>query len=207
MTSTNRHAPPSQLWTIQVDADTQHSQSTKCRSCRSPLSAEINARLLSGESPEKVSAWLGRLGIRFRLSHTALRRHQRDHLAAPPSTGPVETRTTGDLSRADLAKLTRDIAFAKVEAGELDPTLSEGLRAQEMLDRRAEKATDRDMMLTLAGLLSGATTPVSLTAGAVAGYLEDPALRTEREADIALFRELAEGSDVVLAPYDRKRLS
>jgi hypothetical protein len=37
------------------------------------------------------------------------------------------------------------------------PSLAEGLRAQEILDRRQEKGADRDLAMTLASILGGAT--------------------------------------------------
>jgi len=42
-----------------------------------------------------------------------------------------------------------------VSSGELLPTLAEGLRAQEMIDRRVEKSADRDLSVALAGILGG----------------------------------------------------
>jgi hypothetical protein len=55
----------------------------------------------------------------------------------------------------DLASLVRDYTFSAVEAGELLPTLAEGLRAQEILDKRSEKSSDRDLAMTLASILGG----------------------------------------------------
>ena len=43
-----------------------------------------------------------------------------------------------------------------VEDGALTPTLAEGLRAQEMIDRRQEKGADRDLTIMLAQVLGGA---------------------------------------------------
>jgi len=42
-----------------------------------------------------------------------------------------------------------------VDDGLLMPTLSEGLRAQEIMDRRVEKSADRDLAVSLAGILGG----------------------------------------------------
>lgn len=163
---------------------------TRCKSCRSPLASEINARLAKGASPETVAAWLGTLGPELALTGKSIRLHRSAHLMTP------ETRTMEKAARevkrtsGDLAALVRDTAYARAESGDLDPTLAEGLRAQEMLDRRAEKGSDRDLMLSVAALLSGAVVPVAISAGAslpalAAGH-ED-----EREADEAMFRELA----------------
>jgi hypothetical protein len=40
----------------------------------------------------------------------------------------------------------------------MTPSLAEGLRAQEMIDRRQEKGADREIALTLAGILGGVAT-------------------------------------------------
>jgi hypothetical protein len=42
-----------------------------------------------------------------------------------------------------------------VDDGVLMPTLTEGLRAQEMIDRRVEKSADRDLAVSLASILGG----------------------------------------------------
>lgn len=42
-----------------------------------------------------------------------------------------------------------------VENGDVIPTLSEGLRAQEMIDRRKEKNADRELAISMAGILGG----------------------------------------------------
>lgn len=56
---------------------------------------------------------------------------------------------------SDLAKLVSGYVFKMVENGDLMPTLSEGLRAQEMLDRRTEKNADRGLAVAMAGILGG----------------------------------------------------
>jgi len=57
--------------------------------------------------------------------------------------------------KGDLAGLVRDQVMSLVEAGQLTPTLAEGLRAQEIIDRRQEKNSDRELTLALAGILGG----------------------------------------------------
>lgn len=176
---------------------------TRCQVCKSPLCPEVNSRLVRGDSTEDIAAWTARLGVSLTLHPRALRRHREKHLPEARPTVPVEARTTGDLKGGDLARLTRDLVYAKAEAGILDPTLSEGLRAQEMIDRREAKTQDRDMMLALAGLLSGATVPVALAYPVPQFAIEDP-YAEERADDLAMFRELA-GGEVLIRPADRRR--
>lgn len=64
----------------------------------------------------------------------------------------------------DLAGLVRDYVHSAVQEGLMMPTLAEGLRAQEMIDRRQEKGADREIALTLAGILGGGATYAVLEA-------------------------------------------
>jgi len=151
---------------------------TLCHACRSPLSDAINKRLKAGEPDVRVSKWLEEQG--HYLSRLAIGKHRREHLtdefqaqvkAAKKELERNKKTIKGD---GDLAKLVRDVAMAAVEAGELRPTLQEGLRAQEILDRRVEKSADRDLTLILAQVLGGgqAYGAPLLTDGAVEGEYE-----------------------------------
>ena len=61
----------------------------------------------------------------------------------------------------DLAAVVVKRTMRQMAAGKLTPTLRDGLQAQQLLDRRAEKAADRSFMLNLALRLGrwGLTTP------------------------------------------------
>jgi hypothetical protein len=50
-----------------------------------------------------------------------------------------------------------------LRAGQLRVTAQHGLTAQALLDRRAEKAADRDLALNMARLLSGAVSMAPLS--------------------------------------------
>lgn len=52
--------------------------SAKCRPCNSPFRAELDRRLLAGESARSVSAWLATEGER--IPHQALSNHRAEHL-------------------------------------------------------------------------------------------------------------------------------
>lgn len=66
--------------------------------------------------------------------------------------------TKGAVTQAemDFAILVQQRATELLREGALRVTASHGLAAQALLDRRAEKAADRDLMLNMARLLSGA---------------------------------------------------
>jgi hypothetical protein len=75
--------------------------------------------------------------------------------ATAPDTIPEDTvADTDDLAAVVVKKTLRQMA-----AGKLQPTLRDGLTAQQLLDRRAEKAADRSFMLNLAMAMAGGGKP------------------------------------------------
>lgn len=62
----------------------------------------------------------------------------------------------------DLAELVRDKTLADVKAGKLKPTLQHGLMAQSMIDKREERAADRQLAIRLAAMLGGSIPPASV---------------------------------------------
>lgn len=62
----------------------------------------------------------------------------------------------------DLAELVRDQTLREVKAGRLKPTLQHGLLAQQMIDKREERAADRQLAIRLAAMLGGATPPAGV---------------------------------------------
>jgi len=136
---------------------------TGCHVCRSPLADLITRRMREGMPDTKISAWLQSEGQY--VSRVTLGKHRREHLTteferAKADAVKVMEKRKKSLKPAagvDLASLVRDYTFSAVESGELVPTLSEGLRAQEIIDRRQEKGADRDLAVTLASILGGAT--------------------------------------------------
>ncbi len=60
-----------------------------------------------------------------------------------------------ETTNGDLARLVSTYVYKMVENGDVIPTLSEGLRAQEMMDRRKEKNADRELAISMAGILGG----------------------------------------------------
>ena len=73
-----------------------------------------------------------------------------DPNSAPESIPEDETAYDDDLAAVVVAKTRRLLA-----AGKVTPTLRDGLSAQQLLDRRAEKAADRQFMLNLAVAMAG----------------------------------------------------
>jgi hypothetical protein len=131
----------------------------RCAACRSPFAEQINQKMSSGAPDTKISDWLKENNAY--ISRITLGFHRRSHLTTEYQAAKAEVikkfKKTQKTIKAegDLAALVRDQVISLVQAGELMPTLSEGLRAQEMIDRRVEKSADRDLAVSLAGILGG----------------------------------------------------
>jgi hypothetical protein len=63
--------------------------------------------------------------------------------------------------KPDLATLVRDKTLKEVESGKLKPSLQHGLMAQQMIDKRNERAADRQLAIRIAAMLGGMAVPVS----------------------------------------------
>lgn len=167
-----------------------------CTLCRHPMVAQINKRIRD-QGIAQTMRWMEENGIEPLPHRNTFSTHKQQHLKDDyarevdrAAKALREQQRTVKARSGDLAALVRDNVFARVEEGTLEPTLSEGLRAQEMLDRRTEKAGDRDLMIQLAGLLSGATQPVALLSD---GSIEGTFREVEREEDEAAFAALLDG--------------
>jgi len=167
-----------------------------CVLCRHPLVAQINKRIAVGRGGiANAMRWMEDNDLGPVPHRNTFSTHKNEHMTEPHEKARIEAteafkrqQSTIRAKPGDLAALVRDNVFARVEEGTLEPSLSEGLRAQEMLDRRDERKGDRDMMLTLAGLLSGASVPVALLAD---GNTIDGTFReVERTEDEAAFAAL-----------------
>jgi hypothetical protein len=106
-----------------------------------------------------VSNWLKDEGAY--ISRITIGKHKREHMTSQHESARIEAakvlkKQQGTIKfKGDLAGLVRDQVMSLVEAGQLTPTLAEGLRAQEIIDRRQEKNSDREFTLALAGILGG----------------------------------------------------
>ena len=72
-----------------------------------------------------------------------------------PSEAPDVIPEDADAALDDLAATVVSKSLRALAAGKLAPTLKDGLQAQTILDRRAEKAADRRFMLNLAQAMAG----------------------------------------------------
>ena len=135
---------------------------TGCHVCRSPLVETVNKKMRDGVPDQKISEWLGE-NAQY-ISRITLGKHKREHLTEPherlrqQAVKVMQRQQKTIKGSGDLAGLVRDYVHSAVEEGLMTPTLAEGLRAQEMIDRRQEKGADREIALTLAGILGGVAT-------------------------------------------------
>ena len=132
---------------------------TGCHACRSPFVESINKKIKEGLPDSRISEWLKEQG--GYISRITIGRHKRDHLIDTfekkrKEAAEVLQRQQKTLKHdGDLASLVRNQVNLMLEDGILMPTLAEGLRAQEIIDRRNEKSTDRDLTIMLAQVLGG----------------------------------------------------
>lgn len=133
---------------------------TQCAACRSPFVDGINKKMKEGLPDTRISDWLKENGAY--ISRVSLGKHKKNHLVEKHEAARIaaqkvlEKQAKTIKATGDLATLVANQVYNMVEDGALMPTLAEGLRAQEMIDRRQEKSTDRDLTIMLAQVLGGA---------------------------------------------------
>lgn len=165
---------------------------SQCHVCRSPIADAINAKIAAGVVMQRISDFTRDAG--HYASRKSLFNHKKEHLATPHTVAVNEAKRslakqarTIKAHSGDLAPLIRNLVYTKVEAGDLSPTIAEGLRAQETIDRRLERGADRDLMLVMAQVLGGGATPAVVIEG------QWTQLDAERLEDEASFRQLGLG--------------
>lgn len=83
------------------------------------------------------------------------KRYGREIVVPDPATAPDVIPEDVITEQDDLAAVVVRRTLKQMAAGKVAPTLRDGLQAQQLLDRRAEKAADRSFMLNLALALAG----------------------------------------------------
>lgn len=119
----------------------------------------INRKMTEGISDVKISEWLK--AENSYISRITLGNHRRQHTSEEHISARrelaknIQKAVKVESASGDLAKLVSNYVYKMVENGDVIPTLSEGLRAQEMMDRRKEKNADRELAISMAGILGG----------------------------------------------------
>jgi hypothetical protein len=164
----------------------------KCLLCESPERAAIDRMLARKADARTINTFLEAHDLEP-VHRNTISRH-RQHVVAlqkanvlravARAAAVVPPRERND----DFLEAVRDATWSDLEAGEIKPSLSEGLRAQEALDRRGERSADRTLLLRVSAVLSGA-----VGREAIEGPAEDDPFADEAAQDEAEFRRLTAG--------------
>jgi hypothetical protein len=138
----------------------------RCPVCKSEHRAQIEALLATKMPMADIHAETQRLGRGIKRETIG------KHLAIclngirPPvdANGVVEaSKAAQSQAEVDFATMVQKRATELLQSGDLRVTAQHGLTAQALIDRRAEKAADRDLALNMARLLSGSMTMAPIT--------------------------------------------
>lgn len=138
-----------------------------CKVDRSPLAAQINKWLGEKVPKSEIERRLADLDIP--ITRETLWKHEKnclmplvvaarvDQMAALEKTQRQYVRANPALpKRRDVLEQVVETVAAGLEAGELVPTISEGIKADTALRSLQERGADRDLMLRIAAVLGGA---------------------------------------------------
>lgn len=152
----------------------------RCSICSNPKKSDwVARRHLEGYTPTRMEGLSKEAGPGMGMKRETMQKHLRVCIGTE-ATGPDVVRVTDEVVKAsaeglppysshgknrDVATLVQAQVVEKLEEGEARVTVQHGLQAQQLLDRRAERAKDRELAVTLARLLhSPAPPPEAITA-------------------------------------------
>lgn len=116
----------------------------------------IDRQLASGTSPNRIEALAKEAG--YPVKRETIAKHHKSCLGAgerPPEEVALAAKASATGSSTDFAQLVKAEAVRRLEAGELRVRVGDGLAAQALLDRRAEKQKDRELASQIGKLLAG----------------------------------------------------
>jgi hypothetical protein len=138
-----------------------------CSLCDSPERTHIDKMIADGATAAMVLLYMQSKGLepvhRNTVSHHKVK-HVRAVVVQRVQRTVQTARKLGErpppgLTR-DMAVLVRDRGIERLEAGDLDVTIAEALRAQEMIDRRMEKSGDREIVIGFLEALGAFVEPI-----------------------------------------------
>lgn len=151
----------------------------RCSICSNPKKLDwVARRHLEGYTPTRMEGLSKEAGPGMGMKRETMQKHLRVCIGTE-ATGPDVVRVTDEVVKAqpateelpqqdqpqDVATLVQAQVVEKLKEGEARVTVQHGLQAQQLLDRRAERAKDRELAVTLARLLhSPAPPPEAITA-------------------------------------------
>lgn len=138
---------------------------TRCKVCKRPDLARLVALAISdGDSDVEIADSLLRMRLARKgdLTPGVIAWHRQGGVWCEQAKAENKGGAEGARSKGDLATLVRDKTVTMMERGKLTPTLQHGLMAQALIDKRAERMADRQLALTVAGILAGTVAPTSV---------------------------------------------
>jgi ribosome-binding protein aMBF1 (putative translation factor) len=128
--------------------------------------------LRDGRTANEINRWLAE-GNNKTWHRNSFSTHRKGHMSALDTAkreATVETvRKSAGRSNADLARLVVDRVIDRIESGDVEPTIPEALRAQEILDRRAERQNGAELMMVLINAIGGPVVPFQIESGIIEG--------------------------------------
>ena len=155
----------------------------RCVICADPAKVDwVARRLMEGHSLTKMEEMSRLTSVVTPIKRETIAAHKNICLAMPPSATPAKIAETakavtkGREIPEDVAVLVQREVVQKLKDGTARVTVQHGLQAQQLLDRRAERAKDRELTVTLARMLFTAVPPAAATLERVEVIIEGEAV-------------------------------
>lgn len=133
----------------------------KCSICTNETKNEwVARRHIEGHSATAMERMAKDAGLT--MKRETIGKHLKTCLgttAKPEEVKAVAEAVKSETGTDDVATLVQKQVVERLEAGEARVTVQHGLQAQQLLDRRAERAKDRELAVTLARLLHSPAPP------------------------------------------------
>lgn len=136
-----------------------------CVVCEHPARAQIEGLRMAGHSFRAIERLMKEANAQPVTKYETISSHFKRCLAGMAPSVDGKTLMSGTApGNDDFAVLVQQRAVRDLTSGVLRVSTKDGLAAQALIDRRSEKAEDRDFMLNLARVMSGAglAPPVAL---------------------------------------------
>jgi hypothetical protein len=140
----------------------------RCVICADPKKRDFVARRqLEGHSANAMEGLSRASGLP--IKRETISKHLKVCLAMPEGVTPKQVADVADRTKPpayapaeDVATLVQREVIAKLQDGTARVTVQHGLQAQQLIDRRAERAKDRELAVTLARLLHSGMPPMAM---------------------------------------------
>lgn len=163
-------------------------ETRRCAICADPIKKEwVGRRLMEGFSLSQIEAQSRVNPMVSAIKRETISKHKSGCLQidiGQPQVAKTAQHVTKGLASEmpsdDVAVLVQREVVKKLRDGEARVTVQHGLQAQQLLDRRAERAKDRELAVTLARMLHAPAPPV----GAVRERIDAPVVIEDVEYEV-----------------------